>query len=255
MSSKLYNPRHAGLAALTAFGLTSLGSISLAAATPTESATTLHGKISADASSYWDDDDREADDYGADDDLDDDGILEHTEIDFRHYDIDRDGALSGGERTAYWKHTFNMGKLGTGLSPSDRDHLARIAYRFDTDGNGRLTRSERHAFARLIRTRRLFSRLDRNDDNQVTRREARGYRRSYYENGYYGDDDRHYGDDSYRRPNLPFFYDYDWSRFRSRSNNWLAARFDTLDRNDNGRISWYEVESHILFSLRRGTRP
>jgi hypothetical protein len=251
MSFPLPTPRKAGLAAVTAFGIASLGSLPLAAAHPGAAhqphpapAPAPVDEYDEDDGAYWGEPDP-APSY----DLDEDGVLEHVEIDYRHYDGDRDGVLGPGERTAYWKHMFDMGKFGTDFSPSDKIRLARIAFLFDRDGDGRLTQSERVAISRLIRARRIFTRLDRNEDESVTRREARlvsgrGYR------------DRHYRDDGYDQPGPNYF---SWVPFRRggrfRADNWIASRFDLLDRNDNGRVSWNEVESQILFSLRRGGRP
>ena len=238
------SPRKTHLAALAAFGLASLGSIATVAAHPGHG-TPVPQPRPVPPSHY---DGYERPDY----DLDDDGILEHVEIDYRHYDRNRDGVLGPAERTSYWKHQMDMGKFGADLSSADKTRLARMANYFDTDGDGRLTAGERVAISRMIRARKSFVQLDRNRDNNVTRREARSipYRRPYddgryyiqgsagYSNGFFG----WYGG-GFRRPDPV------------RSNNWVAQRFETLDRNNNGRVSWNEVESHLILSFRRGTRP
>jgi Ca2+-binding EF-hand superfamily protein len=257
MSNTLTTPRTLGLT-LTAFGLATVGSMSVAAAhpnhpepTPVSDNDKYNDKYSDrhnDRDDYWDD---EPSDY----DLDRDGVLEHAEIDFRHYDRDRNGMLDRGERTAYWSHMIDMGKFGAGLSRSDRVHLARIAHLFDIDGDGRLTREEKQAVTRLIRSRRVFARMDRNSDNNLSRREAGIIRVNRYGYDGYGSDRYGYGQDHYRDGSSwgGFFY---WNPLRPRvqPKNWIAARFEVLDRNDNGRVSWTEVESHILASLRRGGR-
>lgn len=266
MASPLKTPV-AGLAAFAAFGVASLGALSAAAAHP---APPVPGD-----DTYED----RPDDY----DLDNDGILEHVEIDYRHYDTDRDGTLDPAERTAYWKHMFDMGQLGSGFNPADKERLARIAYVFDRDGDGRLTQDERVAISRLVRARRLFNELDRNNDNSITRREAGlsprgygyggGYGAGYghgagYGAGYgssygagsteYGVAPGHYREDrdvGYGLRSGGFFY---WARPRTerfRASNWIAARFETLDTNDNGRVTWNEIESRIVLGFRRGTRP
>lgn len=241
--TKSKSPRKTHLAALAAFGLASLGSIATVAAHPGHS-TPQPRPVPP---SHYDDYQRPVD-Y----DLDDDGILEHVEVDYRHYDGNRDGILGPRERTAYWMHMMDMGKLGAGLSYADKTRLARLANYFDVDGDGRLTDSERVAISRLVRARKAFNQIDRNRDNTVTRREARSfpYRRPYddgryyiqggagYSNGFFG----WYGG-GFRRPDPV------------RSNNWVAVRFETLDRNNNGSVSWNEVESHLIVSFRRGTRP
>ena len=238
--TKSKSPRKTHLAALAAFGLASLGSIATVAAHPG------HGTPVPPASHY--------DDYErpVSYDLDDDGILEHVEIDYRHYDRNRDGILGSSERTAYWMHMMDMGKFGADFSPADKARLARIANYFDVDGDGRLTNGERVAISRLIRARKAFIQLDRNRDNTVTRREVR---RQYWRSPY--DDGRYYiqGQAGYSNG----FFGWYGHGFRRpdpvRSNNWIAVRFETLDRNNNGSVSWNEVESHLILSFRRGTRP
>ena len=158
MTPRRNHPRIASLAATTAFGIASLASISLAAAHPTtphppESMPPTHTPGDRDGSIDYD--------------LDDDGTLEHVEKDYRHYDTDRDGILERSERTAYWSHMFDMGTFGSDLTPADKLRLARIAFLFDRDADGRLTGNERRAIARLIRARRLFTSLDRNGDDRV----------------------------------------------------------------------------------------
>jgi len=232
------HPRIASLAATTAFGIASLASISLAAAHPTtppppERMPPTHTPGDRDGSIDYD--------------LDDDGTLEHVEKDYRHYDTDRDGILERSERTAYWSHMFDMGTFGSDLTPADKLRLARIAFLFDRDADGRLTGSERRAIARLIRARRLFTSLDRNGDDRVSMREARLIA--------YGTHDRYYQDSSYKPYAAYLFF---WNRHRPdqfRSTNWIAAQFEALDRNRDARVSWYEVESHILRTFRRDVRP
>lgn len=236
MASTRKTPRTSNLVAVAAFGIASLGAVSLAGAHP--STPNPNGK----PGHYHAADDI---DDNIDYDLDDDGILEHVEIDYRHYDGDRDGSLGTGERTAYWKHMFDMGKFGSDLTPSDKFRLARIALLFDRDGDGRLTQSERSAISRLIRARKLFTRLDRNDDNNISRREARlaTWRRNY-------DGD---GSDNWLY-NVNVFHSDRFTRPERIRNNWIASRFAALDRNDNSRVSWNEVESHILLTFRRDFR-
>jgi Ca2+-binding EF-hand superfamily protein len=235
------SPRTIKLFALAAFGLVSLGSIAAAGAHPN------HGKPvplprPIPPSHY--------DDYGyqhpVDYDLDGDGILEHVEMDYRHYDRNRDGVLSSNERTAYWTHMFDMGKFGTGFSRTDKVRLARIARFFDVDGDGRLTQTERVAISRLIRARKVFVSLDRNRDNNVTRWEAGLYRR--YDNN----DDRYYIQGGIVG-GFGFWYGNDIRAPEpTRPRNFVSTRFATLDRNNNGRVSWNEVESYLVTSFRRG---
>ncbi len=237
------SPRKTHLTALAAFGLASLGSIATVAAHPGHSTPTPRPV----PPSHYDGYDRPVA-Y----DLDDDGVLEHVEIDYRHYDRNRDGILGPTERTSYWMHMMDMGKLGAGLSSADKTRLARMANYFDVDGDGRLTSSERVAISRLIQARKAFVQIDRNRDNNVTRREAR---LPLWRGGY--DDGRYYiqGGAGYSNG----FFGWYGGGFRRpdpiRSTNWVANRFETLDRNNNGRVSWNEVEAHLITSFRRGTRP
>lgn len=244
------SPRTTGMVALAAFGLVSLGSIAAVGAHPGHATPKPRP-----APGHHDDSSWGRPDY----DLDDDGILEHVEIDYRHYDRDRDGRLDPNERTSYWMHMFDMGKFGNDLSYADKQRLARIANFFDRDGDGRLTNHERIAISRLIRARKLFVELDRNRDNNVTRREAGviiyrgGYGNDHYrDGGYYGNDG-----------GFGFFgwygngggYGYGYERPSSvPSRNWIVSRFTTLDRNRNGRVSWNEVETSLIVAYRRGTR-
>jgi Ca2+-binding EF-hand superfamily protein len=246
MSSTLTSPRNIGLAA---FAFASLGAISIAAANPGDRQPAPLG-----------DDEGYYDDQPAEYDLDQDGTLEHAEIDYRHYDRDRNGVLDRDERAGYWNHMFDMGKLGTNLSRADKTLLVRLAFLLDRDEDGRLTRDERAAMSRIIRARQTFTRMDRNGDNSVTRREAglrfnrygeggSGYGSGYGYGSNYGYGPDHYRDADYGRSDGSFFY---WNPFRQRrANNWIAARFDTLDRNDNGRVSWHEVESHLIRAFPR----
>lgn len=234
------------LSLAAAFGLTSLGAIAVAGATPaTPEAQAKAVPIPYTADDVGYDDEPTWDDVPADPDydLDSDGVLENAEIDYRRHDRDRDGVLDRGERAAYWNHAVATGKLGPDLTRADRAHLARIAYLVDRDGDGRLTRPERATLSRLLRARKIFTNLDRNDDDTLTRREAGLVRYAPY--------DRHYRRTGGRGDWNGFY----WSPFRrherTRPNNWIAARFDTLDRNDNGRVSWGEIESHFLARLGR----
>ncbi len=241
------SPPKTHLAALAAFGLASLGSIATVAAHPGHDTPAPRPVPPSHYDGYDQDYDRPAS-Y----DLDDDGILEHVEIDYRHYDRNRDGVLGPAERTSYWMHMMDMGKFGTDLSQTDKTRLARMANYFDVDGDGRLTDSERVAISGLIRARKSFNQIDRNHDNTVTRREAR---RPLWRGRY--DDGRYYiqGNAGYSNG----FFGWYGGGFRRpdpvRSNNWVAVRFETLDRNNNGSVSWNEVESHLILSFRRGTRP
>ena len=253
MTTKLMTTR---LAAMAAFGMTSLGALSFAAADPYDKPlpapqSNIYGTEIDDAYGYADGDDEiSSTHYGdaADYDTDDDGVLDHVEIDYRHYDRDRDGVLGASERTAYWAHIFDMGRLGTDLTRADKLRLARIAYVFDRDGNGRLTGSERAALSRLVRARRDFLELDRNRDNTLSRREVH--------RGGFGDRyERRYLDRDASPTAWSSFY---WSPFRRYglgSGSWLARRFDTLDRNDNGKVTWNEVETHLVRTFRSGVRP
>jgi Ca2+-binding EF-hand superfamily protein len=239
------SPPKTHLAALAAFGLASLGSIATLAAHPAHDTPVPQPRP---VPSHYDGHDRP--DY----DLDGDGILEHVEVDYRHYDRNRDGVLGPAERTAYWMHMMDMGKFGSDLSGADRTRLARMANYFDVDGDGRLTERERVAVSRLISARKAFNQIDRNRDNTVTRREARSfpYRRPY-------DDGRYYIQGGAGSSRGLFGWFGHGSDFRRpdpvRSNNWIAQRFEILDRNDNGSVSWNEVESHLILAFRRGTRP
>jgi Ca2+-binding EF-hand superfamily protein len=246
MKSTRNSPRRASLAAMAAFGIASFGLVSVAGAHPNHT-TPVPRPAPVPAPGHYDDQGYgyERPDY----DLDDDGVLEHVEIDYRHYDRNRDGFLNPTERTAYWRHMFDMGKFGRGFTRSDVTLLSRIAFLFDTDGDGRLTQEERVAISRMIRARKQFVELDRNRDNNLTRREAgltrRGPYGPYYLNA-----------GSAGQYNFNLYY---WSRVRAPEpmgpRNWMAQRFETMDRNDNGRVSWQEVQSHIIVSFRRGTRP
>ena len=246
MTNTRKSPRKANLAAVAAFGIASLGALGAAGAHPGHTTPYPAPQPKPVQPAHYDD-------YGyqqpVDYDIDDDGVLEHVEVDYRHYDRNRDGVLGTAERTAYWTHMFDMGKFGGGFSRADKTRLARIAYLFDRDADGRLTQEERVAISRLIRARKVFISLDRNRDNTVTRREA-GMSLSRYEDGR-----------RYIQPSNPgiygggnFFY---WDRIRApeptRSINWVSRRFQTLDRNRNGRVSWNEVETHVILSFRRGT--
>lgn len=259
MTHPRMSPRITRWTALAAFGIASFGSLAAASAHP-DHGTPIPPPVQA---GHYEDDYRRGNDY----DLDDDGVLEHVEIDYRHYDRNRDGVLGSTERTAYWTHMFDMGKFGFGFSPADKARLARIANFFDRDGDGRLTDSERVAISRLISARKMFTALDRNRDNNVSRREAgmilqRGG--DGFGFGGYGDD--HYGDDRntddggfgffswYGRGNGGYgggYGGYDRPRPVS-SRNWIVVAFETLDRNDNGKVSWNEVETHLVLSFRRG---
>ncbi|HTE52354.1 MAG TPA: hypothetical protein VK698_15995 [Kofleriaceae bacterium] len=271
MTPTLTNPR---LAAIAAFGITSLGAISFAAAHPTDpqpQPQTLPAPVPAniygtgtdgadDSYGPYADDGRYADDGHWNDDVtepdydaDDDGVLEHVEIDYRHYDSDRDGILGPTERTAYWTHMFDMGKLGGDFTRADKLRLARIAYLFDRNGDGRLTGGERAAMSRLIRGRRSFLELDRNRDNNVTRREAR--LTGGYGGGWGGYGNRRYLDGRAAPYGWSSIY---WAPFRRPDptpSNLITARFEILDRNHNGRVSWNEVETHLIQTFRRGVRP
>jgi Ca2+-binding EF-hand superfamily protein len=243
MSSTRKNPLKANLAAVAAFGIVSLGAVSLAGAHPTS---TPYPQPKPIAPGHYDDS-YDRPDY----DLDDDGVIEHVELDYRHYDRNRDGVLDLRERTAYWEHMFDMGKYGEGFSSADKARLARIAPMFDTDRDGRLTQSERRALSRLIRARKAFIQLDRNRDNNVTRREARLVTIQPYP--YYGYPTQVGGSYDWTSANL--FYRGRHAPQRFAPNNWVAQRFQILDRNDNGRVSWNEVEAHLIVSFRRGTQP
>jgi hypothetical protein len=261
MTNPRKSPRTIRWTALAAFSFASFGSLAAASAHPDHSEPV---PPPASAGHYQDDHARPGD-Y----DLDDDGILEHVEIDYRHYDRNRDGVLGPAERTAYWTHMFDMGKFGVGFSQADKVRLARIANFFDRDGDGRLTDVERVAISRLIGARKMFTELDRNRDNNVTRREAGMIiYRGGYDGGFggfgggFGDD--HYGDDRYIGDGGFGFFSwygygghgggYDRPRPVS-SRNWIVRSFETLDRNDNGKVSWNEVESHLIVSFRRGVQP
>lgn len=255
MTKPRKSPSKTHLTALAAFSIASLGSIAAAGAHPGHTSP-VPPQPRPTQGHY--DDSYERPDY----DLDDDGILEHVEIDYRHYDSDRDGVLGPSERTAYWMHMFDMGKVDAGgISRADKVRLARMASYFDQDRDGRLTDTERVAISRLIRARKAFVNLDRNRDNNVTRREAR---MSLWRNGDHDDGRRyiqdrepsHYdsdgSDQGYRSG---FFGWYDIRRpDPARSNNWISRRFETLDRNNNSRVSWNEVESYVIVSFRRGNR-
>lgn len=255
MTTKLMTTR---MAAMAAFGMTSLGVLSFAVADPDDKPlpapqSNIYGTADDDSygayGPYGDDDGARSSHYDdvADDDTDD-GVLDHVEIDYRHYDSDRDGTLGRGERTAYWAHIFDMGRLGNDLTRGDKLRLARIAYLFDRDADGRLTGTERAALSRLVRARRDFLELDRNGDNTLTPREIRRTD--------YGDrHERRYLEGRSASPTTwSSFY---WSPFRRHgfgSGSWIARRFETLDRNDNGRVTWNEVETHIVRSFRAGVR-
>lgn len=255
MTTKLSTTR---LAAMAAFGMTSLGVLATAAAHPDEKPlpapqSNIYGAAIDDAydpygdnydgvpGSHYDD----LDDY----DTDDDGVLDHVEIDYRHYDRDRDGVLGPSERTAYWAHIFDMGRVGADLTRAEKLRLARVAHVFDRDADGRLTGSERAGLVRLVRARRDFLTLDRNRDNTITPREIKvgwGGRGDRY--------NRRYLEGRSAPSTWSSFY---WSPYGRRgfgSGNWIARRFDTLDRNTNGKVTWNEVETHVVRAFRLGVR-
>jgi hypothetical protein len=252
MTTKLSNTR---LAAMAAFGMTSLGALSFAAAHPDDKPlpapqSNIYGTAVDDAYGYDDAVPSSHYDDVADYDTDDDGVLDHVEIDYRRYDNDRDGTLGPSERTAYWAHIFDMGRLGTDLTRADKLRLARIAYVFDRDADGRLTGTERAGLTRLVRARRDFLSLDRNRDNTITPREIRGGWGAYR-------------GDRYNRRTLEgrsapgTWSSFYWSPYGGRgfgSRNWIARRFDSLDRNTNGKVTWNEVETHIVRAFRFGVR-
>ena len=249
MTTKLSTTR---LAAMAAFGMTSLGALSIAAAHPDDK------PIPAPQSNIYG---TAVDDYGydegipstpydvADYDTDDDGVLDHVEIDYRHYDRDRDGVLGSSERTAYWAHIFDMSRLGTDLTRADKLRLARVAYVFDRDADGRLTGTERAGLNRLVSARRDFLALDRDRDNTLVPREIRG--------GWGARGDRYNRRHLERRSAPGTWSSFYWSPFRGpgrASGSWIASRFDTLDRNENGKLTWSEVETHIVRTFRSGVR-
>ncbi len=255
MKAPRNTPRLASLAGLAAFGIASLGAVSMAAAHPAppqapgphDSEDGTSGSIGDGFGSDWADDDRQVDD-----DLEGDvsgiGTFEHIQIDFQHYDTDRDGVLGPTERNAYWSHMVDMGVFGQSFTPAEKARLARLVFLFDRDGDGRLTEGERHAVARLIRARQVFVSLDQNRDNNVSRREA--HLMTLERRGHYPTTDRY----------TPYSWNFfSWNRSyrpdRFRPTNWIAARFQILDSNDNGRVSWGEVESHLIRAFRRGDRP
>ena len=257
MESPRKTPRMASMAGMAAFGILSLGAVSVAGAHPT---TVEAAPVVAPASiygdgaflddgfgSYWGDDGVETTPVNYD--LDGDGVLEHVEIDYRHYDRDQNGALGPTERTAYWGHMLDMGMVGgESFAPSEKARLARLIYIFDRDGDGRLDPNERLAVSRLIQARQIFLSLDRNRDNNLTSREAR---LTLLRRG-----NRYYAKTAPVSNQYGFFY---WNRIVRpapyRPTNWIAARFRILDSNDNGRVSWGEVESHLIKAYRRGENP
>jgi hypothetical protein len=105
-------------------------------------------------------------------DMNGNGRLEHNELDYRHFDRDRDGRLSGVERKDYWRHMVDMGYFGE-LNGREVQLLVQLTYLFDRNDDGRIIGQERVDFDRMIRSLRRFDEIDRNNDNYVSRREAR----------------------------------------------------------------------------------
>lgn len=105
-------------------------------------------------------------------DLNGNGRLDHNELDYRHFDRNRDGRLSIDERTEYWGHMVDMGYFGE-LTGREVDLLVQLAYLFDRNEDGRIIGQERMDFDRMIRSMRRFAEIDRNGDNYVSWREAR----------------------------------------------------------------------------------
>jgi hypothetical protein len=105
-------------------------------------------------------------------DLNRDGRLDHIEIDFRHYDANRNRVLDPGERIEYWRHMGSTGRLGS-LSIGDVTRVSQVAHIFDQNKDGRLLGVEKRGLDLYLEAMRSFDRADRNRDGKLTIGERR----------------------------------------------------------------------------------
>ena len=136
----------------------------------------------------------------------------HANIDFRHYDRNRNGRLEAWEREAYWRHLADMGVFGRRELGSAVAGLARA---LDRDGDGRMTRREVQLVRRFIAARRMFDRQDYNGDNRLHIRESSGWLRKHFAQLDRNRDWRITRSDVKR-----FFIDLDQPQPRTWSRNW-----------------------------------
>jgi Ca2+-binding EF-hand superfamily protein len=194
-------------------------------------------------------------------DLNRDGRLDHNELDYRHYDLDGDGQLEADERRAYWKHMIEMGYFSE-LTAAEAQRVTHLAYLFDRNNDGRMTGAERRDLDRMIGALRRFDAADMNNDNFLSRGEARRsnalssrfHQMDRNADGYvsrqevrddmiqsikrgdrfwYGDDDRRYGHHD-RRPDGHYYddayYDSDDHHGDARYEFRAGVRVDTNTR-------------------------
>jgi hypothetical protein len=171
------------LAAIAAFGVTSLGLVQRASAQPWSpyGDSPYRDRGERPYTGHYDDE------YGAQpwswadryrDELGRYGpVPDHFDQDMAHYDRNRDGVLNRGEQRAYFRHLAEMGLFGP-LSRQEVNLVARFGSVFDRNRDGRITASERRGIRLLVVALRRFDQADWNRDRHLSRRELRATRGS-----------------------------------------------------------------------------